>query len=75
MTTYYLNRGYNIEKFKEICKAIEVLYPSYKKDKLLVDVDNSFIERSLLYRFIIQTLQHISINYTTVYLLRIYLML
>ena len=44
MTTYYLNRGYNIEKFKEICKAIEMLYPSYKKDKLLVDVDNSLIQ-------------------------------
>ena len=39
MTTYYLNRGYNIEKFKEICKAIEMLYPSYKKDKLMFDYE------------------------------------
>lgn len=44
MITYYLNRGYNVEKFKEICKAIELLYPDYKKEKLLIDVDNSLIQ-------------------------------
>lgn len=44
MTTYYLHRGYSVEKFKEICKAIEVLYPEYKKEKLLVDIDNSLIQ-------------------------------
>lgn len=44
MTTYYLNRGYNVEKFKEICKAIELLYPDYKKEELLIDVDDSQIQ-------------------------------
>lgn len=44
MTTYYLHRDYDVEKFKEICKAIELLYPDYKKDDLLVDVDYSLIQ-------------------------------
>ncbi len=44
MTTYYLHKGYCVEKFKEICKSIELLYPEYQKEKLLVDVDNSLIQ-------------------------------
>ena len=44
MTTYYLHKGYSVQKFKEICKAVELSYPEYKKEKLLVDVDNSLIQ-------------------------------
>ena len=44
MTTYYLHLDNSVEKFKEICGAIERLYPDYTKHELLVDVDYSLIQ-------------------------------
>lgn len=44
MTVYYLHKEYDKEKFYEICRAIEVLYKDYKKEQLLVDVDDSLIQ-------------------------------
>ncbi len=44
MTTYYLHLDNSVEKFKEICGAIERLYPDYTKQELLVDVDYSLIQ-------------------------------
>lgn len=44
MTTYFLNKDYNIDKFKIICAEIEKLYPKFNKEELLIDVDNSQIQ-------------------------------
>ncbi len=45
MAVYYLHKAYDIEKFKEICRAIEVLFPNYEKHKLWIDVDDSMIQK------------------------------
>ena len=44
MDIYFLHRGYNIEKFREICKAIEREYPYFEKQVLLTDVDDSLVQ-------------------------------
>ena len=44
MTIYYLNWGYDVDKFKEICQALEIKYKDLKKEELLVDIDDSLIQ-------------------------------
>lgn len=44
MTTYYLYRDYGVNKFYEICSAIEMKYSDFHKEDLLVDIDNSLIQ-------------------------------
>lgn len=44
MNVYFLHKGYDIDKFKEICKSVEKLYPNFNKQPLLTDVDDSLIQ-------------------------------
>ena len=34
----------NFEVFKETCRKIEISYPDYKKNEILIDVDGSYLQ-------------------------------
>ena len=44
MTVYYFHRDYDINKFNEICRFFETQFLEYKKEEMLIDIDDSMIQ-------------------------------